>query len=143
MSVSFNSKSELYSWLSNFHASPIELHGNVYPTVEHWFQSRKFSNPEYQETIRTAPTPSKAKFLGKQRDPSFDPSWNTKREDIMREGLRAKFHQHPDLLHLLLQTGDAYLQEYAPWDSYWGSGRTGTGKNRMGYLLMQLRSELR
>jgi len=143
MSILFNSKSADYSWLSNFHSSPIDVQGKLYPTVEHWFQSQKFTDPIFQEKIRLASSPSKAKTLGKTRDPSFDETWNTRREDVMNEGLRAKFDQHSELKEKLLETGTALLQEQSPWDSYWGTGRSGTGKNRMGYLLMQLRTELR
>lgn len=140
--IKFNSKSADYSWLSNFHPSPIEIQGKMYPTVEHWFQSQKFSKPDLQEKIRLAATPSKAKHLGKTRDPSFNTAWNEERDQIMYEGLTAKFHQHADLAAKLLATGTATLQEQSPWDSYWGSGRTGTGKNQMGHLLMQIRTEL-
>lgn len=140
--ISFNSKSVDYGWLSNFYPSPIQISGKSYPTVEHWFQSQKFSNDALQEKIRLAPSASKAKHLGKTRDPSFNTEWNEKRDQIMYEGLTAKFQQHPDLAAKLLATGTATLQEHSPWDSYWGSGRTGSGMNRMGHLLMQIRTEL-
>ena len=35
------------------------------------------------------------------------------------------------------------LIEAAPADYFWGVGRTGTGKNRLGVLLMELRAALR
>ena len=34
------------------------------------------------------------------------------------------------------------LFENAPSDYYWGCGQTGTGKNRLGRLLMELRAAL-
>jgi ribA/ribD-fused uncharacterized protein len=117
------------------------LDGKEYLTVEHWFQSQKFINPELQEKIRLAPTPQKAKFLGKQRDSSFLSNWDTLREDVLYKGLKAKFEQNIVLYTKLLATGDQELKEDSSWDSYWGIGRSGQGKNRMGYLLMKLRSE--
>ena len=61
----------------------------------------------------------------------------------MRDALRAKFTQHPSLRSLLLHTGDAELIEHTKNDRYWADGGDGTGKNRLGQLLMELRTELR
>jgi ribA/ribD-fused uncharacterized protein len=61
----------------------------------------------------------------------------------MLEGLRAKFRQHPDLCERLLNSGDRILIEHTANDAYWGDAGDGTGANRLGELLMQVRSELR
>jgi ribA/ribD-fused uncharacterized protein len=140
--IQFNSKSPDYCWLSNFFLSPMIIQGKEYLTVEHWFQSQKFTDSEVQEKIRLAPTPASAKALGKKRHPSFRSDWDSLREDIMMEGIRAKFDQNIVLYGNLLKTGTAELKEQSPWDSYWGTGRSGNGKNRMGVLLMKLRAEL-
>jgi len=142
MSILFNSKSPEYCWLSNFFLSPMIIDNKEYLTVEHWFQSQKFTNAELQETIRQASTPMRAKRLGKTRDASFRENWDSVKEEIMMKGLKAKFNQNVFLYTSLLNTGDKILQEDSSWDSYWGIGRRGTGNNRMGKLLMQLRSEL-
>jgi ribA/ribD-fused uncharacterized protein len=141
MSILFNSKSSEYRWLSNFFESPMILNGKDYQTVEHWFQSQKFTNSELQEKIRLAPTASKAKALGKKRESSFRADWDSLREDILYTGLQAKFQQNPILLEKLLATGTYELKEDSPWDSYWGLGKSGKGQNRMGHLLMKLRTE--
>ena len=60
----------------------------------------------------------------------------------METALKAKFTQNPSLLQLLKATGQAELREKAFWDSYWGTGRNGKGRNRMGYLLQTLRNNL-
>jgi hypothetical protein len=140
--IQFNSKSPEYCWLSNFFISPMMIHGKEYMTVEHWFQSQKFTDSTVQETIRLAATPASAKALGKKRHSSFRSDWDTIREDIMMEGLRAKFTQNTVLYVNLLKTGTVELKEHSSWDSYWGTGRSGTGKNRMGVLLMRVRGEL-
>jgi ribA/ribD-fused uncharacterized protein len=61
----------------------------------------------------------------------------------MLDALRAKFGQHPDLRKILLDTGDAAIVEHTPKDDYWADGGDGRGRNRLGELLMTLRSELR
>jgi len=61
----------------------------------------------------------------------------------MYEALRRKFNAHSDLKVKLLATGNSKLIEHTPRDSYWGDGGNGSGKNRLGILLMRLRDELR
>lgn len=141
MSILFNSKSPQYCWLSNFFLSPMLVDGKEYNTVEHWFQSQKFTDPALQERIRVISTPASARRLGKTRDPSFRSEWDAIKEDVMYKGLKAKFDQNLFLYTELLKTGSLELKEDSSWDSYWGLGRTGNGKNRMGVLLMKLRTE--
>lgn len=61
----------------------------------------------------------------------------------MRRALYAKFKQNPELRDLLLATGNALIVENAPGDRYWGCGKDGTGLNRLGILLVELRDRLR
>ena len=61
----------------------------------------------------------------------------------MTEAVRAKFTQHPWLRDLLLSTGEAHLIEHTRNDRYWGDGGDGTGKNKLGLILMEIRAELR
>ena len=61
----------------------------------------------------------------------------------MMIALRAKFKQHKDLQERLLATYPRELVEDSPMDSYWGVGKNGDGRNRLGRLLEQLREELR
>ena len=61
----------------------------------------------------------------------------------MREGLRLKFKTHHDLREKLLATRDKKLIEHTFKDRYWADGGDGSGKNRLGVLLMELRAELR
>jgi ribA/ribD-fused uncharacterized protein len=132
-----------YRGFSNFAPSPIVIGGQRYATVEHYFQSMKFpSDLAWQEAIRVSLTPAKAKQLGAQKDHPIRPDWDSVRETIMLEALRAKFQQNRGLLEQLKATGVRPLVE-ASTDAYWGEGRTGKGKNRLGKLLEQVREELR
>jgi N-glycosidase YbiA len=63
------------------------------------------------------------------------------KDSIMLGAVRNKFAAG-ELRELLLGTGDRPLVEASPFDSYWGCGRSGKGKNRLGELLMQARAEL-
>ena len=128
-----------YFFLSNFFPITIIIDGVEYASSEHYFQAMKFTNPEIQERIRNAPTPSLAKKLAKRynkRDNWYDISLN-----VMEKALRAKF-EIPKLRKKLLATDDMYLQEGNRWnDTFWGVCR-GEGENNLGKLLMRVRSEL-
>lgn len=142
--IEFYSKLPAYREFSNFFPSAFDLDGKRWPTVEHYFQAQKFTaNPEYQEEIRVAKTPEKAKSLGATREKPIRADWDTVREDVMKKALQAKFTQNPDLKAKLLGTGSRTLVEANPTDAYWGYGRTKKGKNRLGVLLQQLRDDLR
>jgi ribA/ribD-fused uncharacterized protein len=69
--------------------------------------------------------------------------WLDIRDDAMRAALRAEFIQHNGLRNLLLGTGDAAIVEQTANDAYWADGGDGSGRNRRGELLMELRDELR
>jgi ribA/ribD-fused uncharacterized protein len=141
--IGFSSKTPDYAFLSNFYPAPFTLEGVEWPTVEHWFQAAKFpGDHEFQERIRGALTPVVAKRLGRTRRPTFRADWEEVKEAVMRQGLHAKFAQNPALANALAATGNRPLIERSSWDSYWGSGPQGRGKNRMGFLLMEVRDAL-
>ena len=81
--------------------------------------------------------------MGRSRSRPLRKDWESVKDQIMLEALRAKFAQHDNLKELLLNTGDARLVEHTSNDRYWADGGDGTGRNQLGALLMQVRSELR
>jgi ribA/ribD-fused uncharacterized protein len=135
--------SDEYGEFSNFAPFPITLQGKVWPTSEHYFQAQKFAGTEHEEAIRQVRRPMLAARMGRDRNRPLRHDWETVKDDVMREAVRAKFTQHPELLKLLLATGDAHLVEHTTNDSYWGDGGDGSGRNMLGHILMQLRDELR
>ena len=143
--IRFYSRTDAYRELSNFAPFGLEEEGVHWPTVEHYFQAQKFPGPEnaaYRERIRRAKTPKEAKTLGRTRSIAIRPDWDDVKDSIMLGALRRKFASS-ELRELLLATGDRALIEASPFDHYWGCGRSGRGKNRLGQLLMQVRAELR
>lgn len=137
--IEFSSKSPTYTEFSNFHKAKFLLDGKEWPTVEHYFQAQKFpTSPEYQEKIRGASEPSRAKTFGASKEFPIRNDWDTYREEVMRKALKAKFEQNANLKQLLLSTTGRPLVEDTS-DPYWGQGRTKKGKNRLGLLLMELR----
>jgi ribA/ribD-fused uncharacterized protein len=125
---------------SNFYPAPLLIDGVRWPTSEHYFQAQKFQGTEYEEEIRNLPTPKDAATRGRDRSLPLCKNWEDIKIGVMAKALRYKFsfEQHPELLKVLLETGDQEIVEDAPWDSYWGIGR-GDGQNMLGKLLMELR----
>lgn len=140
--ILFYRQNDPYGEFSNFSAHPFNLKGKVWPTSEHYFQAQKFAGTEHEEAVRNAKTPAMSAKLGRSRSLPLRADWEFVKEDVMRDALRAKFDQHPKLKSLLLSTGDAELIEHTRNDRYWADGGDGTGKNRLGILLMELRAEL-
>lgn len=146
-----------FGFLSHFWPAPIAIDGEVWPTVEHYYQAQKSADPGYRDAIRQAATPGVAKrlaappdtrrrscrhswFLANRAVPRQD--WFEVKLDIMRRADTAKFTQHPELTAALLATADAELIEDSPFDPYWGVGRDGQGLNWAGRVLMEVRQKL-
>lgn len=141
--INFYSTKEEYGCFSNFAAFPIKLLGKTWPTSEHYFQAQKFPGTEREEEIRTTESPMIAARMGRSRDFTLRPDWESVKDAIMREAVLAKFTQHDDIRAVLLSTGDARLVEHTKNDDYWGDGGDGSGKNMLGQILMSVREELR
>ncbi len=103
----------------------------------------KFEGHADEEEVRSAAKPMLAAQMGRERNRPKRADWQEVKEGVMLEALRAKFTQHEELKAILLGTGEATLVEHTANDSYWGDGGDGSGKNRLGVLLMQVREELR
>ncbi len=129
-----------YEFLSNFYSFKNGL------TVEHFYQAEKTDDLAEKMRIMLAPTPGKAKRLG--RKCVIEADFEERRPVIMLPLLRVKFEYSP-LQEWLLATEGLELVEGNVWhDNYWGDcfcGRSECqerGLNMLGRLLMQIREEL-
>jgi N-glycosidase YbiA len=132
-----------YGCFSNFAPFGITLDGLWWPTTEHYFQAQKFAGTPYAEKIRQASTPKQAAELG--RDPIFPlrPDWERIKDEVMYRAVLRKIWLYPSLHSILLDTGDRLIVENNHEDDYWGCGKDEQGKNRLGYILMQVRAHFR
>lgn len=131
-----------YRFLSNFWPSEFEIDGEVWPTVEHYFQAMKTEVPKEVALIFNSDSPAEAKRLGRKVQLRGD--WESIKDAVMYEALVEKFSQNKHLADRLLETGDMILIEGNDWkDQVWGVPYSGIGENRLGELLMQVRSRLR
>lgn len=138
----YGAASEPYGCFSNFSEHGFTLDDQYWPTSEHFFQAQKFAGTSHCEAIRAATTPKRAAQMGRDRKRPLRADWEQIKETIMQRGVLAKFTAHADIREVLLSTGEEDIVENAPNDYYWGCGRTGTGKNRLGYILIEVRTIL-
>ena len=135
-----------YRFLSNFWVCDVEFDGDTYPSSEHAFQAAKAINKADREPIKNAASASAAKRLGRRLVLRVD--WESVKDSIMLEVLRSKYSLNKDLGDRLLDTNDAILIEGNEWhDNYFGvcycDNCSGTGKNKLGEILMKVRNELK
>ncbi len=135
-----------YGAFSNLYKREIVFEDEIFATSEHAYQAGKARKPAVKDWLMSAPSPS---LLAMAAHGLYywdvAPGWSKTKYDRMRSILRAKFTQHDDLRELLLSTGNARLVESAtvdnPVNRLWGEVN-GEGKNMLGVMLMELRSEL-
>jgi ribA/ribD-fused uncharacterized protein len=132
-----------YGCFSNFSRHAVFLKGKRWPTSEHFFQAQKFAGTEHEQAVRRCKTPRAAADMGRSRKLPLRRDWESVKDQVMLEAVRAKFTQHEDLKALLLGTGNALLVEHTVNDRYWGDGGDGSGRNMLGQILMRVREELR
>lgn len=130
-----------YRFLSNFASARIDYEGDVYLSIEHAYQAAKF--PREKRTVfmaGTGLTAGQAKKLG--RTATLPADWEIKKVELMREFVAQKYRFKNSMGGLLMLTGEAEIIEGNHWgDTFWGQCKD-KGKNMLGVLLMQRRSQL-
>lgn len=139
----YSSREKPYGCFSNFSAHGFTLDGFWWPTSEHYFQAQKFVGTPHADQIRQVKLPKDAARLGRQRTRPLRSDWEQAKDDVMRKAVLCKFETHADIREILLSTGNQALVENAPGDYYWGCGQDGSGKNRLGKILVEVREALR
>lgn len=136
---------EKYGCFSNFSKHGFSLEDNYWITSEHYFQAQKFIETDLKwfEKIRDVKTPKYAAKMGRSREHPLRQDWELVKDEIMYKAVLCKFQTNDDIREILLGTGNELIVEYAPRDYYWGSGADGSGKNKLGEILMKTREVLR
>ena len=145
--------------LSNFHKCEVRVNGVSYRSVEHFYQMRRAALCNEHELVAklhvmdTAREVKQAVNDFKRDQPGKLVLSENEDLDIMKTGLTAKFADKA-LQTFLLETGDKTIIECNADDKFWSCGlgldnpsfpsRTRwKGKNQLGKLLQQIRSDLR
>jgi ribA/ribD-fused uncharacterized protein len=149
---------------SQWHSSPFVASGmfgadtTVKPFInaEQWMMYNKallFGDVTCAELILKTRLPRDMKQLGRKVKNFNEHVWKMNRENIVLQGNRYKFDQHPALMKQLLDTRGLTLVEASPHDTIWGIGlrdddpraqqrATWNGSNLLGHALTQLRDQL-
>lgn len=127
-------------FMSNFYPCHfVDKDGIEWKSSEHYYQAHKFFDKNLFELIRSQPTAKMCYKTAYQWADKFRPDWLEVKDVFMMEALRYKFDQDPVLMTRLLNTGKKKLVEHALRDYHYGCGEDGTGKNRLGEMLMEIR----
>jgi ribA/ribD-fused uncharacterized protein len=140
----YDKHSDYYEFTNFYQGERIELDGMSWKTAEHYFQAQKFG-ADFAHLIGKVwdqHTAREAYEVAASNKAYWRPDWQMVKIDVMRKILAAKFGQDEDLRKSLCGTGNAQLVEASPKDDFWGYGPDGKGKNMLGKLLMELRTEL-
>ncbi len=143
MAIRFYKVNEAYGCFSNFSKHGFDLDGKYWMTSEHYFQAQKFVGSDFEEEVRLAKTPMEAARIGRDRNKLLRQDWEEVKYEIMMKAVLQKFTTHGDIRDILISRGNEEIIEETTDDYYWGCGTTGTGKNMLGNILMEVRSLLR
>jgi ribA/ribD-fused uncharacterized protein len=153
----FFSKEPENKEFSSFFDTTFKIDDIEYKNAEQAFQAiraKTFGDDDSFNKILKSKSAQSAKSFGNKIEKFDEEVWNAQRDTVMRSILRAKFSQNPAIRKQLLDSGNGMIANADPRENYWGIGTSaGTsiaknpakwkGKNMMGKLLMELRSELR
>lgn len=128
-----------FRFMSNFFLSRFHDLKFTYPSVEHYYQSQKASDPAEALAIMNASSPAVARKLGQLV--ALGDKWDECKVAVMTNGCRMKFEQNDELKEKLVMTDGFELIEFAPWgDTFWGVDKNYEGQNNLGKILMELRA---
>lgn len=141
---------------SNWYPCLFILDGRKFSSSEQYYMYMKaviFDDEASQKLILSTNNCKTQKELGRKVKGFSEVEWKKHREEVMLNGLRAKFSQSSILKDKLLNTGDSILVEASPVDIVWGVGLSKDnpkiynqekwrGMNLLGKCLMKIREEL-
>lgn len=141
----YSTREQPYGCFSNFSSHGFELDELWWATSEHYFQAQKFVETDrlWFEKIREVKTPKDAARMGRSKEHPLRSDWEQVKEEIMQRGVLRKFENNANIRAILLETGEELIVENAPHDYYWGCGKDGSGKNKLGEILMAVREIFR
>lgn len=129
-------------WLSNFSSFAVYFGGRRFQTSEHAYQAQKFAKGSaIHHDVAEAMSAHEAMTLARQYKTAMLPAWDDVKRAIMKDIVAAKLSQHKYIQRKLRETGNRELIEVSPIDAYWGWGPNKTGRNELGKIWMELRSE--
>lgn len=154
--ICFHNPDEQNGYLSNWYMSDFEYNNITFSSMEQYMMYMKamlFKDTEIAQEILKTSNVAEIKALGRKVKNFNDKEWDRHKEEIITNGLYAKFSQNDTLKSKLLATGQAVLAECAVNDRIWGIGlsmkdnnrlniKSWRGQNLLGKCLMTVRDKL-
>lgn len=154
--ICFHNPDEQNGYLSNWYLSKFKYDNVDFSSMEQYMMYMKatlFKDEEVAQEILKTDNVAEIKALGRKVKNFDDKEWDKNKEEIITNGLYAKFSQNNDLKKKLLDTGKAVLAECAVNDKIWGIGlsmkdinrlntKSWKGQNLLGKCLMTVREKL-
>ena len=130
-------------YLANYSNHGFVKDGIFYKTVEHYYQSKKFDNPEIIERVLNAKTPKEASNIGRDRANIRKNDFKSIKNLVMFEGILEKFRQNRDIAYKLIETRNKAIAEATINEYYWGIGKDKSGMNVIGHILVKVRERIK
>jgi GTP cyclohydrolase II len=144
--VLFRSTIKKNNFLSNFFPSLVVYNDRFYSSSEVAYQAIKFQDTPLKEQFIFA-TAKESKLLSNLHRDKAPKDWYERKLEIMKVLVRSKFSLNTDLQNRLTASCMRPLVEHTD-DDFWGDGNhksneVGPGKNHLGHMLEDLRSQLK
>ncbi len=130
-------------YLANYSNHGFYKNGIFYKTVEHYYQSEKFDNPEIKKRIIDAPTPKEASNIGRDRSNKRKENFKDIKNQVMFCGVLEKFRQNRNIAYKLIETRNRSIAEATIDEYYWGIGKDKSGENVIGSILVMVREKIK
>ena len=130
-------------YLANYSNHGFTKNGIFYKTVEHYYQSEKFDDPEIKNKIINADTPKEASNIGRDRNLKRIDDFKSIKNQVMFDGILEKFRQNRDIAYKLIETRNKKIAEATIDEYYWGIGKDKSGKNVIGDILVRVRERIK
>ncbi|CAL1544997.1 unnamed protein product [Lymnaea stagnalis] len=141
---------------SQHHPSQFTIDGVVFNCAEQYMMYSKaviFEDDEMKSKILASTNPQEQKRFGRKVSNFVKEVWDSECENVVKRASLAKFEQNQNLREELFKTFPKTLVEASPRDRIWGIGlgashpkaqdkKAWRGKNKLGYILTQVRDEL-
>ena len=143
MRIEFYKEFGEYGYMANYSNHGFYINDIFYKTVEHYYQSEKYSDNKIKQKIINAPTPKEASIIGRDRNNIRKKDFKLIKNDVMYRGIYEKFIQNKQIMYKLIETRNKTIVEKTVDEYYWGIGKDDSGSKNIGKILMRVRENIK
>ncbi|MCK9576358.1 MAG: NADAR family protein [Candidatus Pacearchaeota archaeon] len=151
-----NSEKYFFFWkhrIANWTITKFIAKGVTYNCGEQYMMHQKalfFNDKETAVKIMATKVPREQKDLGRQVKGFNESAWDKVKFQLVKEGLKARYEQDPELKQFLIERKHLQFVEASPFDRIWGIGYDANnaianidnwGENLLGKVITELAKE--